>query len=110
MVLTLAGVMALGASTATASNANFGAVNSVIAFPQGIVLFNTNGVRTPRPACQSPSVPTRWAIDATSPKGQAVVTALFFAKQNGKAVYVNGSGVCDVLADTETVGYLVIAD
>ena len=111
--------MALGAhSPAEASNTGgFGYVFGVFGTWNGAVLFSVqvNGAnhqlvsRTGIPACGTNNS-NRWAIDASTPAGQAAVQVLLTAYTQHRPIYVTGTGTCTVWGDTETVQFFNLFD
>lgn len=104
-------LVALSASPAVASNTNgFAPLSGVYGTSIGAVLFSApSSNRTGIPTCGQ-SNPGRWAIDASTPAGQAAVAVLLSAWAAKKQVWVNGTGTCSIWGDTETVSYFNIQD
>ncbi|WP_375396473.1 hypothetical protein [uncultured Sphingomonas sp.] len=94
-----------GQTPAQASSAGAGAIHNVLPIQNnGPVLFNQDGTRSTPPACST--IPGRWAIDASTPGGQAKLAVLLTAYAQGRQITVYGTGICDVWVDTETVLYI----
>ncbi|WP_138983912.1 hypothetical protein [Sphingomonas elodea] len=92
-------------SNAYSSSSTAGLIYNVTVW-DGKVLFFTTGTRTAAPSCQG--VAGRWAIDATTAKGQAMFSALLTASAMGKPVVIMGTGSCADWGDTESVQWLQI--
>ena len=104
------GISLVVPGAALPSVTGWGNIYQVFGTQNGAVLFNTTGARTtPLPAC-GVNNPTRFAINASTPAGQAAVSLLITAKQNGKQIAVWGSGACDIWGDTETISWIQIQD
>jgi hypothetical protein len=95
---------ALLAGPALASSSTSGTIYG-ISIEDGKVFFYTTGTRTTPPACNI--VPSRWVFDATTAKGQAMMSGLmtFYALQ--QPIAVTGTGLCTDWPDTESVRYIV---
>ena len=109
VALSLAPVL-LAPSPAGASSADWGYISGVYATSNGAILFNTSGTRTATPACQSSSVPQRFAIDASTTAGQAAASLLITAYTLHRQVIVAGMGSCSIWPDTETVSVFQVSD
>ncbi|WP_336966244.1 hypothetical protein [Sphingobium aquiterrae] len=90
---------------AEASEAQLGYVRVISAGPNGIVFFTTDGPRTARPTCATLQ---RWVIDVSSPGGQALMSQLLTAYTSQIKIRIDGKGVCDVWADTESIKWLTM--
>ena len=97
------------ASTIT-SGAGPGLITQVYGMKSGAVLFNLSGERTSPPACQGPTIPTRWAIDASTTTGQAMLAVFLSAAAQGRQLGIVGTGECTIEGDTETVNYFEVID
>lgn len=106
----LIGAMTCTASPAIAGNAGAGYISGLIIANNGVVLFNTSGVRTDKPACVGPNLDTRWAIDASTPAGQAQLAMLLNAYNLHKRITVGGTHTCSAWGDTETVSIFWVLD
>jgi hypothetical protein len=96
---------------ALASSADVGAISSPFGTTTGVILFFHSGTRSsPKPACQHPDLPTRWAIDGRTTEGQAMLSIFLLAYSSNKRVAIAGTGNCSAWGDTETVLYLAIID
>lgn len=65
--------------------------------------FQTNGGHPNAPACATTG---RWAIDVTTPAGQAMWSTVLTAYSQNRAVTVGGTGQCNVWGDSETVQWV----
>lgn len=108
--LAMAAISLGSATPAQASNATPGNILDIWAMPNGSVMFNHSGGRTGLADCQSRSVPKRWALDGSTPAGQARIAALLTAYSLGKPIFIWGSGICTDWNDTETVTWFAVAD
>ena len=109
MIGSIAATVALGCATspAHASSAAPGLASVILGTSYGVVIFNQSGARTTPPSCQGATIPTRWAIDVTTPSGQAMAAVLLSDYAQNKQIIVVGSGACSTAQpDTETVVYL----
>lgn len=95
---------------AHASDAQLGKITHVLGMSNGAVLFSTDGSRGARPACSGAGLDARWAINASTLVGQSQLSAFLTAYTLKKRIYIHGSGVCSIWADTETVDYFEIED
>ena len=102
----LAGIAA--AAPASASDASPANPTSLFAMGSGAVLFSQSGSRTATPTCHT--ISQRWAIDASTPAGQARLSVLLTAFALHKQIAVHGAGICSVWPDTETVDYFYVID
>lgn len=102
--------VALAASPASASTAQFGTISGVYGTSNGAILFATDGARTTAPACQAAGAPQRFAIDASTTAGQAAASLLLTAYSLHRKVFVQGMGACGIWSDAETVSYILMAD
>jgi len=77
----------------------------------GALLFSTKSgnARSNLPACAS-TTSERWAIDASTPAGQAAAAVLLTAWTQHKRVWVTGKGVCTIWGDTETIEHFLVED
>lgn len=99
MIVALAAITAF-AAPALASEASMGTVYGVLAHDTGNAFFYQTGTRTARPACATED---RWVFGITTPTGQAMMATLLTAYATGRNVTIQGTGVCSVWSDTETV-------
>ena len=97
-------VMLMSAGPLQASTSGSGSISNVIVVT-GKVFFNLSGTRDTRPACAT--VPERWAFDATTPAGQALMAALLTFEARGKQISVIGTGTCPDWSDTESALYIL---
>lgn len=111
-----AGVLCLASVCSTsqvafASNASMGYIVEVFGTYNGAVLFSTTGtINGARPSCQGPGLTQRYAIDASTVAGQAMVAILMTAKAQGKRIDISGMGSCTIWGDTETVQFIFVED
>ncbi|KRA60252.1 hypothetical protein ASD79_08425 [Caulobacter sp. Root655] len=99
------------ASAAHASDSAGGKISNILSYADGgIVFFNHDGVRSALPSCPAAVLPTRWAINVSTPAGQARLAVLLSAYSLGKKIDIAGTGTCTLWQDTETLGYFVIKD
>lgn len=103
--LAAATALLLASSNAYASTAQPGYISQIFAMANGVVMFSSSGARSTPPGCQSAGVSQRWAIDATTPAGQAKVAALLTAYSLRKQIQIVGTGACPNWSDTETLDY-----
>ena len=96
-------------TAAHASNAGPGRIHNVHAMPNGVILFYLEGPRDAPPTCGS-GQPTRWALDGSTPAGQARLSLLLTAYSSQKQVSVRGTSTCPDWLDTETVSYFMTGD
>lgn len=103
--------MALVAVTpARASQAGSGTVSQILTIAEtNSVLFIQTGTRTTVPTCGQAN-PSRWAIAAGTPFGQAQLAVLLTAYAQRKQVTIVGMNSCYRQSDTESVQYIVIND
>jgi hypothetical protein len=106
--LLCAGILGL-APAARASESGPAYVTNIWMMDGGAVLFNQNGVRSSVPACGS-TLPARWAFNATTPAGQAFLSALLSAYAMHKQIHIIGTDTCSVWGDTETMVRFRIVD
>ncbi|MFK0298748.1 hypothetical protein ACIQTU_05970 [Brevundimonas sp. NPDC090276] len=103
MIVALAAVTAF-AVPAMASQASMGTVYGVMAHDTGNAFFYQTGTRTTRPTCATED---RWVFGIATPTGQAMMATLLTAYATGRNVTIQGTGVCSVWPDTETVQSIV---
>ncbi|SFJ62728.1 hypothetical protein [Caulobacter sp. UNC279MFTsu5.1] len=97
------------APAAHASDAQAGYITNIIPFGDGgVILFDHDGSRSPRPACAT--LPQRWAFNASGAGGQARLSALLTAFAAHKRIEISGLATCSQWGDTETLSYFVIKD
>lgn len=65
--------------------------------------FQTNGGHPNAPACATTG---RWAVDVTTPAGQAMWSTILTAYSQNRPVTVGGFGQCNVWPDSETVQWV----
>jgi hypothetical protein len=96
LLMTLISMPAIASTTG-----GFVQITDIYATHNGAVLFS-GGPRSGVPACGINN-PNRWAIDASTPAGQAAASVLITAWMNKKRVWVTGFNSCSIWGDTETV-------
>jgi len=67
------------------------------------VMFNINATSYNFTNCATSS---RYAFKVGSPQGQAMLSALLFAKAAGKSINIHGGNSCDIHGDSEDIAYL----
>jgi len=102
--------VALAASPASASTADWGYISVMYGTNNGAVLFSTSGTRTAVPSCQGPGLGQRFAIDASTTAGQAAASLLITAYNLHRKIWIQGTGTCSIWGDTETVQFFQMAD
>ena len=100
-ILLISALLALGAGGARASTSNNTYVTSVMVLG-GIAVFHDSGTRSAQPAC---STLNRWAFDATTPAGQAMLSSLLSAYVAHIPIWIVGTGACEVYNNSETASY-----
>ena len=98
-------LLVLFGQAAHASFTQPGYVTSVQPMYNGVVFIKHDGVRSTPPACQSGAEPIRWAIDATTPAGQAKLATLLTSYALHKPLLIVGLDSCPDWSDTETISY-----
>ena len=102
-----AAALALSVGPADASNVQGGYVTGFATLGSNITLVFTDGARATPPACSNPNYANRWALDATTPQGQATLSVLLTARALHEHIYLEGTGTCSVLGDSETINVAV---
>ena len=90
-----------------AGMANPSRVINVSSFTTGQFVFEQNGTRVTPPGCAA-GTPTRWAVDVTTPAGQATQATILSAFALGRLVYLYGTNTCSVDPTSETVLYITV--
>ncbi|PXA88737.1 hypothetical protein DMC25_10505 [Caulobacter sp. D4A] len=86
---------------------SYESIGEILILNGGVVLFFTGTVsRSATPSCHT--MAGRWAFDASTPAGQAKLSALMTAYAMKKKVKILGLSACNVWADTETMNYMVL--
>jgi hypothetical protein len=106
----MVGAVTCTATPAVAGSAGAGNIYGLIIANNGVVLFNTSGARVEKPACVGPNLDMRWAIDASTPAGQAQLAMLLNAYNTHKKIAVGGTHTCSAWSDTETVSIFWVQD
>lgn len=69
--------------------------------------FFGGAVHNNPPSCQNTSGGnTGFVIDTSKPGGKAILAMALSAAAQGKTVYINGNGYCDLVSGVETVRFL----
>ena len=108
-ILAAAMLALLSISPAHASSISNGRIKGfeTVGTPSGHVVFvfiqgsRINGT----PACSNPALPDRWALDPTTPMGQATYSLLLTARAMNEPITIYGWGGCDLASDAETIIY-----
>lgn len=85
------------------SGSAHGAVASYAVMDNGNLLV-TVGTNTSSPSCNT--VPDRFAIDLNSKSGKAWYATIIASWVTGKIIYIEGTGTCSIVQDSETVSYI----
>jgi hypothetical protein len=94
------------AAFATPTYSGLNTIQSVIAFRSGIVLIVIGSAPvSPWSACNGNQ---QFAINTASASGEALYRNAITAQQNGKGVYVVGTGTCTLKSSAEDVEYIQI--
>ncbi len=94
---------------AMAQSGSNGLVITPIAISAGVIAFMPAVGSTfsgSKPACST----WAWAVDVKTPGGRAIYAMLLQAFALGKTLAVNGTGVCDVWGNSETVAWVYISN
>lgn len=87
---------ATGALTVTQAHAGTetnATIAQLVPSASGFTFITSGGVRTSPPSCAAPLL-TTWAVDVTTPQGQAIVATVITAYSMGKKIYISGTGSC----------------
>ncbi len=104
LILVLAAFGVAAGGPAAASEAR-GKVSKVYVTRWGVALFHIDApARTGVPACGA-GLPTRWAFNAKTPEGQAMLSFILTAFASGKELEVYGQNACPDWGDTESVDW-----
>lgn len=93
-------------SRANAADSNGGTISNVYVQQEGAALFVITNVSGTWPSC---AVSSRFAINTTTPAGQALFSTVLSAVKTHAPLTVHGAGVCDIWGDSESVEYLAVA-
>jgi hypothetical protein len=75
----------------------------------GFTFIAAAGTRTAVPACAI-TLPNTWAIDVTTPQGQAIAASIITAFSTRKKVYIGGLGTCPVFQpNAESVFFIAVS-
>lgn len=92
---------------AHAGSANDVRVGQLIPGAAGFTFLTTGGTRSGAPACATLS--TTWAIDVSTPQGQAMAASVITAFSTGRTMYIGGLDSCSTFQpNAETVFFLAI--
>lgn len=97
--LTILG-LSLTALPTSASETGLGMISDIFSSAVGLTAFNQGGTRTAKPACATQD---RWAIDTTTPAGQAMTAMLLTAYTTNRPIRIDGTGTCTLDSQFETV-------
>lgn len=106
----LAAALVVAAPTvAQASSGSGGYISNVLyTINGGHIYFAQSGPRTAVPACGAGDA-TRWAMDPSTPSGQAGIAIVLTAYALHKQVYIGGTGNCATASpDAESIFYLYV--
>jgi hypothetical protein len=96
------------ASAANAGNQSGGKAITLIPTNNGAYSFVSNGTRVGTPPCAS-GAPNNWAIDLSTPSGQALAASVITAFSSGKTMDIVGTNTClAAQPDVEQVSYISI--
>ena len=97
----------IASNCAIAGDSYSGKIQQILITSSGYVFFRA-GDQNPPAAC-SPS--QEWAfqlVGVNANGGKAMLAQLLAAQASNKEVRVVGSGVCDIIGDRQTVGYIIV--
>ena len=103
----LSGSALLTCAQADASVASGGRITAYFVDEAGLVLFDTDGSRTEKPACAHPQK-NNFAFRADTLQSQAMFASIVTAYSTGKTVIVGGKGICTPNLDVETAGNVIL--
>ena len=92
---------------AGASVASGGRITAYFVDEAGLVLFDTDGSRTQRPACAHPQK-NNFAFIADTLQSQAMFASIVTAYTTGKTVIIGGKSACAPDLDVETAGNVIL--
>ncbi len=102
-ILGLSAALGIASTSSAQSYTLVVSITDFYVMNSGILLFYTSGARNgPVPAC---AVSPRWAINVSTPAGQAQMSGLLSAYLAGRNVQIWGTGTCSVDGSSETVSY-----
>jgi hypothetical protein len=98
----------IGASSAAqASSVGGVTITTVLTTNGNTVYFTHSGTRTGVPSCGT-TYTNRFAFNAGTPAGQALLSTLLTAYSMQKNVSIVGTGACTTTTDTEDVSYILV--
>lgn len=106
LILSTTAVLTLS-EPAQAGSAALGSITDLRPHSSGMFFMQT-GVRNAAPSCAT--VTQRWAIDVSTPQGQAMAAALLTAYIARKRITILGTDTCSVWANTETIDHFTLED
>lgn len=95
---------------ALASNTSSGKIGKVAISADGHVHAAFLGSRTTIPSCQSTVFPQTFGFDASTAKGQAILSIILTDRALGKSVIVYGRETCTAFSNIEDVEAITEAD
>lgn len=101
----LFGILVASSAAHAGSALSGGLVSNIIMQPSGQMFFDVATAHLSRPACATSD---RWSIDTSKPGGQAAAAVVLTAFSTKRPIGVQGSGACEVWADTESVSFLIL--
>ncbi|MEA1673847.1 hypothetical protein [Nitrospirillum sp. BR 11163] len=85
-----------------------GYITQIIPLSNGLFTFVFSGTPAGAPACAT--FANHWAVDVSTPSGQAIASSAITAFSAGYPMYVSGTGTCAAnQSNTELVNYLAIS-
>jgi hypothetical protein len=101
----LVAIIGCGSAANAGSAMAGGIVSNIIMQPGGQMFFDVATAHLSRPGCATSD---RWAIDTSKPGGQAAAAGIITAFANKRPIGVQGTGACEIWADTESVAYFIL--
>lgn len=89
-------------SAASAGYAQAGYISAMYV-SNGVVSFETSSLHISPPACQPEANGRLWSFDASTAKGQVMLSVILSAQAQGKKVFIGGTSTCDPRSDVEGV-------
>lgn len=93
-------------SEAHSGTLNNAKVLELVPSSQGFSFVTTGGTRQSTPQCASGN-PVGWAVDNSTPQGQAIAASIITAFSTGKNIYISGTGSCPVWNSTSEQVFFV---
>ena len=94
-------------TSAGASVASGGRITAYFVDEAGLVLFDTDGSRTQKPACAHPEK-NNFAFRADTLQSQAMFASIVTAYSTGRTVIIGGRSVCAPNLDVENAGNVIL--